>query len=49
MAVAAGLDRDAENVGLAADRQLPRRDAIGQAARDDLGGIDRRIAEFRQQ
>ena len=47
--VAAGLDRDAEHVAAAADRQRPTGDAVGQRAQNDLGGIDRRIAEFRQQ
>ncbi len=34
---------------IAADRQRPHGDRLRQAARDDLGGVDRRIAELRQQ
>ena len=49
VAVAAGLDRDAEHLAAAANRQRPPGDAIGQSRADDFGGIDRRIAEFRQQ
>ena len=47
--VAAGGNGDAEHVGLAGDRQRPRGNGLGQTARDDLGRIDRRMAECRQE
>jgi len=49
VAVAAGYNGNAKHIGCAAKRQHPRFDALGQSARDDVGGIDRRIAEFWQQ
>ena len=49
MAVAPGLDRNAEHVGCAADRQWTSGNGLGQSPRDRFGGIDRRIAEFRQE
>ena len=49
MPVAAGGNGDAEHVGLAGDRQRPRGNGLGQTARDDLGRIDRRMAERRQE
>ncbi len=49
VAVAAGRHRDAEHLGFPADRQFLHGDALRQSAGDDLGGVDRRIADFPEQ
>ena len=48
MAVAARLHRDAQHFGAATDGQRPHGN-VSQSARDDVSGVDRRIAKLRQQ
>ena len=49
MPVAAGLDAHAHDIGDAADWQRPRRDLSRHSAGHHLCGVDRRVADFRQQ
>ena len=49
MAVAAGLDPDAEHLALAADRQRMDRAAGWQLLRRDLGREDRRVPDLREE